>query len=230
MAGEISDVVRSAPKAAQSLDASPVADMAATASAFSDYVLAKPGHATFPKPEAPTYFRADARESLSVEHRSMLIDKLNLALESQKFHGEVQTAGASLAILGFTMAKRRPEIAGALQLVGLGTGLVSAINSGLAGGAAADVLKSMPKADAARFGKYKSEMNSAQDTVLGGYGLAVGAAFLSEKIPSKSPAIVASAVTLAQGFDYFTNFYTKRNTLNNFQTDFAAWKREMQKT
>lgn len=230
MAGEISDVVRSAPNASQSLDASPVAEMAAIGGAFGDYVLGKPDHSAFAKPEAPNYFRADARESLSVEHRTMLIDKLNLALESQKFHGTVQAAGASLAILGFAMAKRRPEVAGALQLVGLGTGLVSAINSGLASGAAADVLKSMPKADAARFGQYKSEMSFAQDTVLGGYGLAGGTAFLSQRIPSKSSAIVASAVTLAQGFDYFSNFYTKRNTLNNLQADFAAWKREMQKT
>lgn len=230
MAGEISDVVRSAPNASQSLDASSVAEMAATGGAFGDYVLGKPDNSAFAKPEAANYFRADARESLSVEHRSMLIDKLNLALESQKFHGTVQTAGASLAILGFAMAKRRPEVAGALQLVGLGTGLVSAINSGLAGGAASDVLRAMPKADAARFGQYKRDMSVAQDSVLGGYGLAVGAAFLSEKIPLKGPAIVTSAVTLAQGFDYFSNFYTKRNTLSNLQTDFAAWKREMQKT
>lgn len=221
------DVMRGQAKGSEQ---SPPKEMAPAGDVFASYVFAKPEYANFPKAEPAQFVRPDARESLSVEHRTKLIEKLNTAIENQNYYGAVQMLGTTTAMMGISIARRRPDANLMVLLSGLGVSSASAINAGLAGGAAKDVLKSMPQADAERFSKYNKELALTRDAVFGGYGFAGAFAMLNEKAPIKHPTVAASAAVMATGLDLYTNLYTRRNVTNNFQADFAAWKREMQKT
>ncbi len=166
---------------------------------------------------------------LTVEERAALLEKYGQVLKDQEKYARRDSMGTMLmGTAAFATSVYRP-LRIAVGGFAAGYSLYNGHQGHRSQFEAKDLLSSMPKFDAQRFGKFQESMKYYGDTTSGAYlaSLGLGALHFSGAMKSAGPLVGVSIATL--GLDGFTSGYLRPKAISNFNTDFEAWKAQMKK-